>query len=512
MWEVTDSFTKLMYPFHMRLHKGATLSTLAQSLTAELPVNAASDMSRTSAALWIESPVQRHELDNLLPYVKQYMQNTDHYRRFTLREPLLASLDNLQTTRMSRDDPGFRIAAIDVHLFFNNIGFVTIEIQPSLINEEAITMPWLEDVNADLSSLSQGKPILRRSVTGNPTPLDDKAYVDLLEGGGMTTGKMIVNLLAPLCRQIDGSFQCVEPMVDTFMPVYGGVLLTPNDETEAADPDGVTTGADASQTHRDIEDAFQDFVVRHGIVLRKTLPSSNRNRFSRQLLSDPLHNYMPYHNVVHTQSLEGGFVVAYDNRVGHYFHGRRSGAMQSFRTNYFTMMLLALHQRMSILSYASEAGLASPHEGRAAMLRTLREQIYDFTSRCYFSQASFSEERDQLYRRWQHAFNVGQMYGELKEQVHDIDEYLAQAARDEELSARQLEVRQEASRNRLIGLITLVLLPISIGSSVIQASPIMANWLHSGHPLLDALLIAVATLVMTGLITLWLLVRRRSWD
>lgn len=490
MWTIEDTFTKFVFPFYMEFRDESALQTLASSLTNPLP---GAD-EQAECPLWLERPFADPDLDNLLPYVKRYIRDAHNHRRFVLIPDLLETLNNLQTSRMSDTSPGFFMSSIDLHLFFNGIGFLVAEVRPVQCDTHEMTMAWIEDLNADLASLGQGKPFWQRSF--QPTAACQKhgsAMPALLRGEQMTLGEFINSLLSPLC-QMQGPFACYEPLVDTFLPVYGAILLQPS-VTQAERP------------AKQVDDQFQEFVMAHGVVLRKTLPSSNRNRFSRQSVADPLHHYMPYHNVMHTQSLEGGFVLAYDNNVGHYFRGRQSGAMQSFRTNYFYMMLLALHQRMSILSYTAESADAACHSHPAPRLRKLRENIYDFTARCYFSQASYSEERDQLYRRWQRAFNIGQMYDELKEQVHEIEGYLAQLARDQELATREQELRQEAERNRIIALITLVLLPISIASGVIQASPIIANWLHSGKPMVDALMIVTLTVMVSGLVILWLVVQ-----
>lgn len=492
MWAIEDTFTKFVFPFYMELRDESALSTLASSLTATSPGSTVD----TACTLWVEQPFEDVDLDNLLPYVKRYIRDAHNHRRFVLHPELRQGLDNLQTSRMSDSGAGFTLSSIDLHLFFNGIGFLVAEVQPVSCDSQEMTMAWIEDLNADLASLGQGKPFWQRSFKASPNcDSHDPMIPALLRGDSMTMGQFIHSLLSPLCH-MRGPFACYEPLVDTFLPVYGAVLLRPAQVID-------------ERPSRQTDEQFQEFVMAHGIVLRKTLPSSNRNRFSRQSLSDPLHQYMPYHNVVHTQSLEGGFVIAYDNGVGHYFHGRQSRAMQSFRTNYFYMMLLALHQRMSILSYTAESADAACNAHPAPRLRKLRENIYDFTARCYFSQASYSEERDQLYRRWQRAFNIGQMYDELKEQVHEIEGYLAQLARDQELATRQQELRQEAERNRIIALITLVLLPVSIASGIIQASPIIASWVHNGKPMVDALLVITLTVMISGLVILWLVVKVR---
>ncbi|MHB1682886.1 MAG: hypothetical protein ACYCYO_08680 [Bacilli bacterium] len=490
MWDIEDTFTKFLYPFQLRMQEHTGLSDASLALTAvRSRVDAVADL----CPLWLECQFQDEELDNMLPYVKQYVKLPENHRRYMINPILLKQLDNLQTNRMNADEAGFQISAIDLHLFFNGVGFLVFEVQPSCISCGPVTMAWIEDLNADLASLSQGKPMWQRNYGQLATCADGSTDMPgLFLGEPTTTKELIASLLQPLCQE--QTFSCWQPLVDTFLPVYGAILLRPEADTP----------------HRQANVQFKEFVIEHGIVLRKTLPSNNRNRFSQQLLDDPLHNYLPYHNVVHTQSLEGGFALAYDNGVSH-FQGHNSGAMRSFRTNYFYMMLLALHQRMSILCYEMAAADATRNSDPASLLRTLREQIYDFAARCYFSQASFSEERDQLYRRWQRAFNINQMYDELKDQVHDIEGYLAQVARDRELDARESELRQEAERNRLIALITLVLLPISIAAGLIQASPVVSNWIHRGSVAGTAeLIVASAAIAISVIIAAIALKMRRS--
>ncbi|KUO95008.1 hypothetical protein [Ferroacidibacillus organovorans] len=452
MWCVRESFTKLVYPF--------LLSSATESGFLEICDAINRTEAETESPFWREVAIRDEELDNVIPYVKRYVKRPENQRRFSVREAWMTSLQTMRTSRMKEDDPAFRFRAIDLHVFFNGVGFLVFEIEP-VYNDTLLTIDWVQNVNADLASLTRGRPIERvcETLDLQGDSLNDPYVGSIYVPRTFTMRTLVSRLLEPLigaCRDVK-----IDPMVDTFLLAYGAVQLTL--EADVPDPDA----------------AFQNFAAQHLTVLRKTLSAQNSSHFAQQIFGDPEHNYMPYHNVIHTQSLEGGFVIAYDNGASH-FQGRPSAAMASFRRHYFLMMLLALHQRMSILRYATGAADAALLSERAQKLRALREQIYDFTSRCYFSQASISEERDQLYRRWQRAFNISQMYDELIEEIHDIDDYLAGVERERELATKEQVLRQDAQRTKLVTYVSFILLPVSIMVNLIQAIPVIQIWWMHG--------------------------------
>lgn len=465
MWAVQDMFTKFVYPFLFDADTDEAFQAAAARVEEH---RAPCDPREEPILMWIESQFHEGEMDNMLPYVKRYVRLPENQRRFVLRPEFITLLRELQTVRQEGEEARFSFSRVELYLFFNGVGFLVFEVESHRSDDQDLPIQWVEDLNADLASLTRGRPVVRRQTpfeglsleTMSRESIESPSLLSVALGEPVAVRALIEQVWLKPFYSKAGEPQW-QPMCDTFLLVYGAILLK---QPKQLDPGQIGT-------------TFTDFAAQHVVVLRKTLSSSNSNRFSRQLFGDVEHNYMPYHNVIHTQSLEGGFVLAFDNGAPH-FTGPRSSAMLSFRTNYFYMMLLALHQRMSILRYAMEAADAASRKGRAHQLRRLRERIYDFSSRCYFSQASVSEERDQLYRRWQRVFNVSQMYDELKEEIHDIDDYLAGIAKAEELAAREAELRQEAQKTQVISNITFVLLPISIASSVIQAIPVLDSLLN----------------------------------
>ena len=481
MWQVEDCFTKFVYPF-LYPNRAEAFSFAARAIGGRTAPEAIAPGARP---LWIEQRFHGGELDNMLPYVQHYIRLPENQRRFILNPEILSLLHDIRTARMAADQPGFRFSSIDLYLFFNGVAFLVLEIQPSIAENEKISISWIEDIDADLASLSRGQPIWLSRPAHTASESGADCLVRFLSGERTTLGEWLHDLLAPLC---DGkaAFTSCKSMAGSFLPVYGAALVR-QQLSENGD------------NGRDADAAFRQFVTEHLMALRKTLPSTNRSRFAHELFDDPDHNYFPYHNVIHSQSLEGGFVLAYDNGASH-FRGVRSAAMQSFRTNYFYMMLLAMHQRISILQYAMAAANAALVPERAALLRELRRRVYDFTARCYFSQASFSEERDQLYRRWQRAFHISQLYSELKEEIHDVDSFLEQLARERELESRERELRQESRKTQVISYVSFVLLPVTIVTGMIQASPILATWLDFPHSPLRSSLILLIMLVAASLL------------
>ena len=468
MWDVQEAWTKFVYPFVLDIKDDSAFTRLAEHIAA---FQVSIDSETAPVPMWSEFQYYDSDLDNMAPYVKRYMRLPQNQRRFVLSNKVVQHFSNMQTDRMSSTDHGFKISEVDLYMFFNGACFLIIEIQPIASPEEPLKVEWIENLNSNLASFTRKTSIrlrrtepLTRQVGNVPVWFHEFTAEGLLQslskGHPVTLQSLIQHVFLACLNNWEESGPW-QPMIDTFLNVYGAVLLSKPEETE-----------ETGHVHSD----FLDYATKHITVLRKTLTSKNSNHFVRHILDDSEHNYVPYHNVIHSQSLEGGFVMAFDNGTQH-FSGTRSPAMRSFRTNYFFMMLLAMHQRMSILMYAMAAADAALSTDRAQQSRLLREHIYDFTSRCYFSQASVSEERDQLYRRWQRVFNVSQMYEELKEEIKEIDDYMASLAKERELEAKDQEIRQGAKRTQLYSWISFIFLPVTVVLYIIQASPVVANWI-----------------------------------
>ncbi len=473
-WCVAESWTKFIFPFLFDptgVHDG-------RGELAEFLIH---DPKRPGS--WTESDFGPRELDNMLPYVRQYLKLPKNHRRIALNRECLGQASGFRFTTSATsedyDQLGFDISEVVLNIFFNGVACLSLEIRPR--TPEHVSVKDIELINARLASLANGAAFELDTPWAGDTPEFSVAAICQSQQT-MTIKKLIDTLLEPVLRP--SAPWSVTPMVDRFLPIYGAILLSPSQEAPIDE----------------LDERFYQFAQHHLTILRKTFTPNNISTFSEIHLEDSAHHYVPYHNVIHSQSLDGGFILAYDNGLPH-FSRSPSPAMESFRTNYFFMMLIPYHQRLSILRYAMAAANAGLSPERGSELRRLREEIYDFTSRCYFSEASVSEERNHIYDRWQQEFHVVRMYNELKEEVHDIDNYLADLERERENELRDQTSKRDSRNMQLFAVITLVFLPVSLLLVAIPAIPILNRWINfATHPLRSGFII----LAMVGVVILLL--------
>lgn len=470
-WKIGSTWTKFLFPFLFDVDI-AGYADSAHPKVSDYFVE-----SQWVRRVWVEHEYDLAELDNMLPYVKQYLKLPDNHRRFRMNDACISPRLVFAFQQPSLAC-AFRIASIEMDIFYNGVGFISIEIEPLAEGgpcpKAPLTIEQVEQTNAQLASITNGVPFRVVGSVFQEEEMDresklflDNEYADWCDLHKSYTLKSLLDELLLLPFREDDHLS-ITPMIDRFLPIYGALLLHP---TRASEP------------IERLDEQFFHFAESHLTILRKTFTPNHISRFSQLHVDEEGHNYMPYHNVIHSQSLDGGFVLAYDNGLAHY-QGERPRAMESFRTNYFYMMLVPFHQRLSILRYASEmANLAvSPRRGERA--RKIREQIYDFSSRCYFRQASVSEERNTIYRRWQSIFHVTEMFLDLKQEVHDIDNYLAELYRSRDAALRDKMMRRDMRSSQLFGLITLVFLPITITTQIIMSIPVLQSWIQpERHPL-----------------------------
>ncbi len=484
-WEIAETWTKFLFPF-VFVDRSKPETFACGNEFAEALLRGAARHH-----IWTETAFRPRELENMLPYVKQYLTWPSNHRRFEMTQDCLSGEAIFQfATPDATAALAFRISEVVLHVFFNGVALLALEVRP--VGEAQLTIEEVESINAHLASRANATPFhLLRA----PHDLSEASFsVPKLcaARGELTVPDLIDTLLGTFYGR--DSEILMTPMVDRFLPVYGAVLLRPVENTPI----------------ETLDERFFEFAQHHLTILRKTFTPNNISTFSQIHLEDSGHHYMPYHNVIHTQSLDGGFILAYDNGLQH-FSGENAPAMESFRTSYFYMMLIPFHQRLSILRYTTAAADAGLSPERGADLRKLREEIYDFTSRCYFSQASVSEERNRIYERWQKEFHVVRMYNDLKEEVHDIDNYLADLTRRRENELRDQAMRRDSRNMQLFALITLVFLPVSVLLYAIPALPILGRWINfSLYPVRStAIILGMAAFIVFMLIIMFRFVRRR---
>ena len=106
-----------------------------------------------------------------------------------------------------------------------------------------------------------------------------------------------------------------------------------------------------------------------------------------------------------------------------------SGFSGALRKAYFPLFLLAQHQRVVLLTLAKRVAekfippepqqkLAA--EGRSHEFERLRNRVFEFTSRGYFSQVSDNERMQAYYERWRDVLALDTLYREVSDRVGEI--------------------------------------------------------------------------------------------
>ena len=166
-------------------------------------------------------------------------------------------------------------------------------------------------------------------------------------------------------------------------------------------------------------------------------------------------------------TLDGGSFVAFDAPDTEFF---RATLPAHLRHQYFLLFLLALQQRFALTNFSSRVSeywlMRENDDQRAEMFERIRGDFFDFTARGYFIQVMQREHHHRCYLRWQQKFQVERFFGEVREKVREMNDYLQleRTSRIEELAAEQNTLAEKLARqheNR-IGL-TGILLALSFG-------------------------------------------------
>ena len=117
--------------------------------------------------------------------------------------------------------------------------------------------------------------------------------------------------------------------------------------------------------------------------------------------------------------------------------------------DYFLVFLLALHQRFALIGMSEQVAEHWPvnteddaDEGREKVFTELRDTLLSFTARGYFAQIMQRETHHRCYRKWQDVFQLERLYGEVRDEVREMHEYLQmkQAKRQEDAQKRQQDI------------------------------------------------------------------------
>jgi hypothetical protein len=152
-------------------------------------------------------------------------------------------------------------------------------------------------------------------------------------------------------------------------------------------------------------------------------------------------------------SIDGGGFLAYNPPAGDDFF--KITLSDHLGRQYLLAFVLALAQRFTLLRVSADVADAAPTnnsvDADAELLaeydRILRKTL-DFTARGWFAQAMHSEHHHVAYREWLTAFQIDNLYREVRDEVADISEYLARRDSDraEEEQRRKKAVDEEVKR------------------------------------------------------------------
>jgi hypothetical protein len=221
-------------------------------------------------------------------------------------------------------------------------------------------------------------------------------------------------------------------------------------------------------------------------------------------------------------SLDGGSFVAFDPPDTPFF---RQTLPSHLRDEYHLLFLLALHQRLALVSLSEEVArhwLAvegpSADDQRDQAFQRIRDTLFVLTARGRFTQVMHREHHHRSYRRWRATFEIDNLFKDVSEEVRDMHAFLmlrraervgqeleAQRRRqqDEQVAAQEREraadrrARQLKTRVSQLGiLIGIPALAISFLSTNVDAIQTLELW---QAVLIILISVSVAVLVLIGL-------------
>ena len=155
-------------------------------------------------------------------------------------------------------------------------------------------------------------------------------------------------------------------------------------------------------------------------------------------------------------SIEGGSFFACNMSSTPFF---RETLPNHLRNIYFLVFLLALHQKftMNMLSHRVAhhwiaAQASSEDEGRYHAFTSIRDTLFAFSARGYFTQIFQLEHHHRYYKRWQEVLQTARLFSELKDEVKEMFDYLMLQRQDR---IQRIVEDQEKRAQRLEKLVSL---------------------------------------------------------
>jgi hypothetical protein len=147
-------------------------------------------------------------------------------------------------------------------------------------------------------------------------------------------------------------------------------------------------------------------------------------------------------------TLEGGTFLAIDSPEEVFF---KETLPQHLKSQYFLLFLLAQYQRFALMSLSQQVAnfWLAAEEQRLQEFERIRDRLFLFTARGYFTQVMQRDNYHRCYRKWQEVLQLEQLYREVHDEVHEMQEYLnSQSLRRLEVAEKQRERERQEEKER----------------------------------------------------------------
>ncbi len=193
-----------------------------------------------------------------------------------------------------------------------------------------------------------------------------------------------------------------------------------------------------------------------------------------------------FSNITFGQSLEGGVTLVEVSKE--YDHPFFEGFIDKARNSYFIPFILALHQRFTLIYFATHMAQLDITDKGA--VRGLRERILDFILKWRFSQVSNVTMYNKFYENWRNVLGLETLLNEIREEINELDEDLERKAREDEeahYKAAKQDRKEEEQRHKALEKVftwvNVLIIPVLLVTGIFGMN--VSEFTGSGYSLLS---------------------------
>ncbi len=272
-----------------------------------------------------------------------------------------------------------------LHLFGSGVGFIEMEAAPHPDAKEELQAEWALEFAHAIAHLAPNAQALRWKDSGD----DQNAHT--------TLENILESLLRPSGKPTEDS---IEPLLSGRLFTFTCLRLAGSCEVEDA-RDVAFRCAHRQTTHYLPSEAFQ-------------LQGS----------------FIPFDNIVHAMSTEGGAVVVTDGADGEQsvsFFRQYIGNV--VKDGYWPLVLLAYMEYLKLVQMTGdvcrEVDFHNPTKSDHQELEKFRQDILNFRLNYRFSQASQITHHNQFFNAWRNTLGCDSLLAELTADVSEVDDFLS---------------------------------------------------------------------------------------